>query len=108
MPASEGSPRAVRQPDPSNAADLRHQYINSRIAFPNIPANCWAVQADCGAAANNNGIYDAGDFTYNFGGLTSGGNVDTPIVGDWNALGGTSARGSACRHANKERPITYE
>jgi len=39
--------------------------------------------------ANNNGVYDAGDFTYNFGGLFTGGNVDTPIVGDWMGTGRT-------------------
>jgi len=33
--------------------------------------------------ANNNGIFDAGDFTYNFGGLVG----DLPVVGDWNGVG---------------------
>lgn len=37
--------------------------------------------------ANNDGVYDAGDYTYTFGGLTAGGNVDTPIVGDWTNIG---------------------
>jgi hypothetical protein len=37
--------------------------------------------------ANNDGIYDAGDLTYSFGGLTTGGNIDTPVVGDWNNTG---------------------
>jgi hypothetical protein len=32
--------------------------------------------------ANNNGIYDAGDFTYGFGGIAG----DLPVVGDWNGL----------------------
>jgi hypothetical protein len=33
--------------------------------------------------ANNNGVFDAGDFTYNFGGLAG----DIPFVGDWLGLG---------------------
>jgi hypothetical protein len=33
--------------------------------------------------ANNNGVYDAGDLTYNFGGLAG----DKPVVGDWAGLG---------------------
>jgi hypothetical protein len=37
--------------------------------------------------ANGDGVYDAGDFTYFFGGLTAGGNVDTPVVGDWSGTG---------------------
>jgi hypothetical protein len=32
---------------------------------------------------NNNGIYDAGDLTYVFGGLAG----DVPVVGDWAAIG---------------------
>ena len=36
---------------------------------------------------NNDGLYDAGDATYSFGGLTAGGNVDTPVVGDWTNVG---------------------
>jgi hypothetical protein len=33
--------------------------------------------------ANDNGILDAGDITYHFGGLTG----DVPVVGDWSGLG---------------------
>jgi len=33
--------------------------------------------------ANNNGIYDAGDFTYAYGGIAG----DKPVVGDWTGLG---------------------
>jgi hypothetical protein len=36
--------------------------------------------------ANNDGVLNAGDFTYSFGGLTG----DTPFVGDWNAVAGVS------------------
>jgi hypothetical protein len=32
--------------------------------------------------ANNNGIYDAGDYTYGYGGLSG----DMPVVGDWMGL----------------------
>jgi hypothetical protein len=32
---------------------------------------------------NNNGVLDAGDFTYHFGGVSG----DQPFVGDWNGLG---------------------
>jgi len=32
---------------------------------------------------NNNGIYDSGDLTYNFGGVAG----DKPVVGDWNGVG---------------------
>jgi hypothetical protein len=39
--------------------------------------------------ANRDGVYDAGDYTYTFGGLTAGGNVDTPEVGDWLNTGKT-------------------
>jgi hypothetical protein len=37
--------------------------------------------------ANNNGIYDAGDYDYHFGGLQG----DVPVVGDWNGVPGISA-----------------
>jgi hypothetical protein len=38
--------------------------------------------------ANNDGVFDAGDLTYNYGGLLSGGvPVDVPVVGDWAGLG---------------------
>jgi hypothetical protein len=37
--------------------------------------------------ANGNGVYDSGDYTYTYGGLTTGGNVDTPVVGDWTGQG---------------------
>ena len=33
--------------------------------------------------ANNNGIFDAGDYTYQFGGIAG----DLPVVGDWMAAG---------------------
>ena len=33
--------------------------------------------------ANNNGVFDAGDLTYNFVGLAAG---DIPVVGDWNGM----------------------
>jgi hypothetical protein len=33
--------------------------------------------------ANNNGAYDAGDLTFNFGGVTG----DIPVAGDWSGLG---------------------
>jgi hypothetical protein len=33
--------------------------------------------------ANNNGVYDAGDYTYVYGGLAG----DLPFVGDWSGLG---------------------
>ncbi len=36
--------------------------------------------------ANNDGIFNAGDYTYQFGGLTG----DLPVVGDWNAVAGVS------------------
>jgi hypothetical protein len=36
--------------------------------------------------ANGNGVFDAGDYTYNFGGL----NGDIPVVGDWNGVQGVS------------------
>jgi len=35
--------------------------------------------------ANNNGIFDAGDYTYQFGGIAG----DIPVVGDWMASGKT-------------------
>jgi hypothetical protein len=35
--------------------------------------------------ANNNGIYDAGDATYNFGGVSG----DVPVSGDWTGIGRT-------------------
>jgi hypothetical protein len=40
--------------------------------------------------ANNDGIFDAGDFTYQFGGIAG----DLPVVGDWNAVAGVSAHKS--------------
>lgn len=51
-------------PDPTNPNDIRHSYINSRIAFPNAPADCWSNTNDCGAAQNNNGIYLANKFPH--------------------------------------------
>lgn len=36
--------------------------------------------------ANNNGVFDVGDYTYQFGGLTG----DLPVAGDWNAVAGVS------------------
>ena len=36
--------------------------------------------------ANNNGIYDSNDYTYQFGGLAG----DMPVVGDWNGVMGIS------------------
>lgn len=49
-------------PDVTNPGDLRHQYINSRVAFPNVPSDCWSNTNDCGAVQNNNGIYLASQF----------------------------------------------
>jgi hypothetical protein len=37
--------------------------------------------------ANNDGVYNAGDYTYSFGGLPG----DMPFVGDWNGVMGISA-----------------
>jgi hypothetical protein len=39
---------------------------------------------------NNDGIFDAGDLTYQFGGLSG----DIPVVGDWNAVPGISTHKS--------------
>ena len=36
--------------------------------------------------ANNDGVFNAGDYTYQFGGLTG----DLPVVGDWNGVAGAS------------------
>jgi hypothetical protein len=36
--------------------------------------------------ANNNGTFDAGDFTYQFGGIAG----DIPVVGDWNGVMGVT------------------
>jgi hypothetical protein len=36
--------------------------------------------------ANNNGMFDTGDFTYGFGGVAG----DLPVVGNWNNVQGTS------------------
>ena len=36
--------------------------------------------------ANNNGVLDAGDLTYGFGGIAG----DVPVVGDWNGVQGVS------------------
>jgi hypothetical protein len=39
--------------------------------------------------ANNDSVFDNGDFTYQFGGLAG----DVPVVGDWNAVPGVSVNG---------------
>jgi hypothetical protein len=36
--------------------------------------------------ANNDGVFNAGDYTYQFGGVTG----DLPVVGNWNNVAGTS------------------
>ena len=40
--------------------------------------------------ANNDGVYNSGDYTYSFGGLPG----DMPVVGDWNGVQGVSVHKS--------------
>jgi prepilin-type N-terminal cleavage/methylation domain-containing protein/prepilin-type processing-associated H-X9-DG protein len=60
----DNSPGFPVPPDATNPADPRHSYINSRMAFPQTTADCWQNQANCGATANNDGIFAPSSFPH--------------------------------------------
>jgi len=45
------------RPNRADPKDPAHHYIISRAAYPNLPANCWANGATCGAAQVDLGDY---------------------------------------------------
>ena len=57
---------------------------HTKVGIYRTSAGTWYLDA------NNDGVYNSGDYTYNFGGLPG----DTPVVGDWNAVQGISVHKS--------------